>query len=293
MERELWAWIMRAVHDVGRSRHDSNYHTHPTARIVRTFLWAVLHDRPVAWACDPRAWDDRTRPRRLPSQPTMSRRLKTDAVAGFLHAVGQRLSSAVPADHPLLKMIDGKPLAVAVHSRDGEATWGRGAGRLQRGYKIHWIDSGKPMPERFEVHPMNVAESRVAEAMIPHLTGTGYLLADASYDSHRLYAAAASNHHRLLAPRRKPGTPPAAWRRPHPDRLAAIATLETARWGGNRFGPSLMNQRSRIETVFANLTSFHAGLTHLPPWVRGLGRVRRYVHAKLIINAARIRNNRE
>lgn len=293
MERELWSWITRAIRDVSRSHRDSNAHTHSTATVVRTYLWAVLHDRPTAWACDRRAWDDRTRPPRLPSQPTMSRRLRTDAAAEFLYAVGRRLSSAVPSDHPLFKAIDGKPLAVSAHSRDRDATWGYGAGKRLRGYKLHLIDSGKPMPAAFDIQPMSVAEDRVAEALIPTLTGAGYLLADASYDNNRLYLAAAEVGHRFVAPRRKPYTGLKTWPRSNPHRLAAIATLETHRWGGNRLGPQLMKLRRSIETTFGNLTGFAAGLTHLPPWVRGLTRVKTYVHAKLIINAARIRRLRE
>jgi len=52
MERELWAWLMVGLRDVKRSFRDSAYHT--TATVIRVYLWAVLHDRPTAWACDPR-----------------------------------------------------------------------------------------------------------------------------------------------------------------------------------------------------------------------------------------------
>jgi hypothetical protein len=189
-----------------------------------------------------------------------------------------------------LKLLDGKPLTVSANSRDTDAAWGFGASQKGKGYKLHMIDSGKPMPERFEVHPMNVAESRVARRMIPTLTGVGYIVADANYDDNRLYEAAASVAHRFIAPRRRPHTGLATWPRSHPERLRAIATLEAAPLVGNTFGKHLMHLRRQIETTFGNLCSFFAGLTHLPPWVRGLPRVRLFVHAKLIINAARIRN---
>lgn len=288
MERELWAWLMKALRDVGRSRRDTAYHTHATRLIVRTYLWATLHDRPVVWACDRRHWDRRTRPARLPSQSTMSRRLRTDAVREFLEALGRRLSGQLAPTLWLLKLIDGKPLTVPAHSKDRDATWGRGAGQKARGYKLHLIYSGKPMPERFAVHPLNVAESRVARQLIPDLTGTGYLVADAGYDDARLYELAAGCEHRFLAPRRKPNTGLAHKTHP-PDRLRAIDTLELAPRVGHRFGEHLQKLRGRIETAFGNLAAFAAGLHHLPPWVRRLHRVRLYVHAKLLINAARIR----
>lgn len=128
MEHELWAWIMRAIRDVRRSSRDTAYHTHRTDLIVRVYLWAVLHDRPTAWACDRRAW---------------------------------------------------------------------------------------------------------------------------------------------------------------------IATLEPNPPLGRTYGEHLKDVRRKIETTFGNLAAFSAGLTHLPPWVRGLTRVRLFVHAKLLINAARIRRTLE
>ena len=42
-----------------------------------------------------------------------------------------------------------------------------------------------------------------------------------------------------------------------------------------------------MERAFANLSNFGGGLTHLPPWVRTLPRVTRWVTAKLIIYHAR------
>lgn len=293
MERELWAWVMRAIQDVSRSRSDSAYHTHTTALVVRVYLWAVLHDRPTSWACRRDCWDERSRPKSLPSQPTMSRRLRTPAAQAFLEAVGRRLAGRLLPSLFLLKLIDGKPLTVPAHSRDRDATWGRGAGQLARGYKLHAVYSGRPMPDAFAVHPLGVSEGRVArEQLLPRLTGAGYVVGDANYDDDRLFAAASARGHRFIAPRRRPRTG-LAKKRHHPDRLRALQLLEAGPIVGNRFGQHLLRLRRQIETSFGNLSGFFAGLNHLPPWVRGLRRVRTYVHAKLIINAARIRNIRE
>lgn len=288
MERELWAWLMIAVRDVDRRDWDTAYHTFSTAMIVRIYLWAVLHDRPVVWACDPRHWDHATRPRELPSQSTMSRRLRKAQIEAFLDALGRRLTGELTATLWLLKLLDGKPLTVAAHSKDPDATWGRGVGGLAKGYKLHWIESGRPMPEQFEVTPLNESEQVVARRMIPKLPGQGYLVADAGYDDDALYRLAAEANHRFLAPRRKPGTG-LGKKQHHPDRIRAIETLEVAPLAGCRFGVAMMTLRRRIEATLGNFTSFFAGLACLPPWVRRLHRVRPYVHAKLLINAARIR----
>ena len=291
MERELWAWLMIAIQDVSRRRWDTAYHTHTTATIVRVYLWAVLHDRPTVWACDRRHWDAHCRPATLPSQSTMSRRLRQPEVQAFLDAVGRRLVGQLTPAFCLLKLIDGKPLPVAAHSKDRDATWGRGAGQNARGYKLHLICSGQPMPNLFEVTPLNVSEQSVARRMIPQLTSDedgGYLVGDAGYDDNALYELAARANHRFVAPRRRPGTG-LGKKAFHPDRLRAIETLEVAPLAGGGFGAGLMRLRTQIERTLGHLAGFFAGLHHLPPWVRGLLRVRTYVHAKLLINAARIR----
>jgi hypothetical protein len=57
------------------------------------------------------------------------------------------------------------------------------------------------------------------------------------------------------------------------------------------FGQDLYRLRIGIEEAFGNATSFGGGLSPLPAWVRGLDRVRTWVWAKLLINAARVLRN--
>ena len=97
--------------------------------------------------------------------------------------------------------------------------------------------------------------------------------------------------HHLLAPRGKPGTG-LGHRRQSPHRLRCIAMLEPPPHA-SRFGRRLHGaHRGRIERDFGNLVGFGGGLQGLPPWVRRIWRVRNWVHAKLLINAARIRRKR-
>lgn len=290
MERELWSVISPAIRDVARRRRADAYHTHDHALIVRVSLWAALHDRPVAWACDRRHWDPRTCPPRLPSQPTMSRRLRTQAVGGFFQALGRRLATHFGAALLWLKILDGKALEVAGHSRDPDATWGPAGRRRTRGYKLHAVWAGGAMPLGYDVRPMHVNEKAVAAELIPQLPGGGYLLADGFYHTHRLHALAQAHQHQLLSPRPRVHQHAGLGHRPqHPARLRGIAMLEPDRYA-SPFGRSVYRHRRQIETAFGNLTAFAAGLTtHLPPWVRRLHRVRLWVTAKLLINAARIR----
>ena len=63
--------------------------------------------------------------------------------------------------------------------------------------------------------------------------------------------------------------------------------------GVNPFGPTLYNRRTDVEREFSGLSCFGGGMATLPPWVRRIWRVRAWVTAKLLINAARVRLNRE
>jgi hypothetical protein len=98
MEHELWSELSAAMFDVARAQaHRAGARfTHSHERVVRVYLWAVLHDRPVSWACDARNWACDARnwtghvrpPDPLPSQSTMSRRTRTQAFEDFLDALG-------------------------------------------------------------------------------------------------------------------------------------------------------------------------------------------------------------
>jgi hypothetical protein len=220
----------------------------------------------------------------------MSRRLASDRTQRFLDALGRRLVGRCRHTLMLLKTIDGLPLRVAAHSRDRHATFGFGAGQKLRGYKLVAIWSGAPMPLAFSVQPMNVSEKDAARRLIPKLGdhGGGYLLADPAYDANDLYEQCAAVNHQLLARRARPDAD-LGHRRHSPHRLRGIELLESHPLMHNGFGRRLYHQRKSIERDLGNLTSFSAGLTGLPAWVRGPRRVNLWVHAKLLINAARIR----
>ncbi len=291
MEREFWLILMSALHELSRSRKDCSHHTHSTSLVVRIYLWAVLHDRPTSWACRKQARDQRTRPKTLPSQSTMSRRLRTPAFDECMNALTRRLRGRVDTSKIVVHRVEGKPLPIAKHSRDREAGTGYGAGKLQHGYKLHLVDAGNALPEAWIVTAMNLHESKVALQLIPQLDGTGYFLGDANYDDNRLYEARAEQGLRFVAPRRRPFTGLGKTPKPfHPDRLQAIGTLETARVaagpGKDTFGHERLRQRRRIETTLGRWSSHALGFKGLPAWVRGLRRLSQWVHAKFLIIAA-------
>lgn len=288
MECELWAELSAAVSVVEPSFFDNPEFEHSTACVVRVHLWAVLHDRPTVWACRRQSWDSHKRPARLPSQSTMSRRLRSDEFKRFMERLQTQLSH-LPGAGELFKRLDGKPLMIAAHSTDSQAGWGRGAGQKAKGYKLHAIWAGRAMPQQWRVAPMNVSETEMARRMIRRLDGCGYIVADKGYDSNSLFDLAAAHGHQLLCHRRYGTHRGLGHHRHSPQRLRSRTLLEEPTASLSGFGPREMKHRKQIERDFGNCVSFGGGLNGLPSWVRGHGRARRWVWAKLLVNAARIR----
>lgn len=279
MERELWPRLYRTVRAVATG-FSQKYVPIPGWVLVLTLLGAAIHDRPICWACQAENWpmNDR-RPDRLPSPATRSRRVYGVAVGLLGRAVEQRLRTLASPPPALLAFLDGKPLPVGGCTKDREARYGRGAGRMAKGYKLHTVWSHGPLPEAWEVTPLNTEEGKVAQQLIPPLSGGGYLLADGNYDINALFALAWRAGYQLVTP--PPKAPPGR-RRQSPQRLHSIAMMH------RDFGKDWYAGRIGIEEAFGNAATFAGGLGPLPAWVRPRARVRTWVWAKLLINAARI-----
>jgi hypothetical protein len=284
MERELWPILYRTLVEVARD-FVQKYVQIPGWVLVAVMLWAALHDRPVCWACDPGNWSTtRLRPGHLPSPATVSRRIHRVGAGLLWRALEQRLYAS--GQDSLLSFLDGKPLPIGGVSKDREAGYGRAAGCKAKGYKVHTVWSSHPLPETWEVTPINVSEKAAARRLLPQLRGGGYLLADGNYDASDLYDRAQAVGYQLLAPFRKGKKPGSGGHYQSPHRLRSIALMQSA------YGRRLYANRGRIERSYGNATSFGGGLGPLPAWVRGLQRVRTWVWAKLLINAARIIKNK-
>jgi hypothetical protein len=279
MERELWPRLYHLIMEVGQDLRLIGVSFQPHI-VLLVLFWAALHDRPMRWACRPRNWSTTTsRPPRLPSPATVSRRLRRVDTAMLMRAVVQRLRRG--ADPRLIALIDGKPLPIGGSGHDPEARCGRGAGMWAKGYKFYAIWAGRPVPETYRVYPMNVNEDKVAEEMIPDLTGGGYLLGDGEYDANGVFDAAGAAGYQLLAPREDPGAG-LGHKYQSPYRRRCIELMRTA------FGRGVWGLRRQIEPWFGVLVSFGGGLSPLPSWVRHLKRVWLWVSAKLVINGVRI-----
>jgi len=272
MENELWKQVYQLVTKVakGKTLKRAKY---TDADIVLTYLWAVLHDRPVYWTCKKRNWPIYNRRKPLPNPSTMTRRLRTKAIQTLLQKIEQQLINTFPRS--TCRWIDGKPLPIGGTSKDKQSAFGFGASCIAKGYKLYAVADQNQGFVRWTIRPMNQNEPKVAAALIPQLDHGGYLVGDTAYDSNKLYELASQRSIQLVTSRR---TGKALGHRRHsPHRIRARDLLTRP------FGQSLMTARKSIERMFGNLVSFPCGLKPLPHWVRTLFRVEMWVRAKMIL----------
>lgn len=282
MEGQLWSLIVAvlATMDKRRKRASESF---SDEEIVKVFYWSVIHDRPVSWACEQRNWPLCRRRRPLPSNTTMSRRLRSKSVIALLDAVERRVCA--PTRQHLYWMIDGKPLVVSGCSKDRQAGYGRAARSKAKGYKIHAIIATDGTLANWRIAPMNKDERVMAERLLKTTDLAGYITADANYDSNKLHKICdARGNRQFVSPRRYGPRRNIGHRAQSPGRLRSIALLENPE---ARFGRQLLKDRAAIERHFASATNWGGGLTHLPPWARTHRRVRRWVQAKLTLTALR------
>jgi hypothetical protein len=277
MEGELWIETERIVGEVGRDFQRKRVQ-YTDADIAMVYLWSVLHDRPVCWACEAANWPAHRRPERLPCPSTMSVRLRTESVRSLMRAVEARLRA--PFGTSWCKWIDGLPLPVGGATHDPDARYGRGAGVMARGYRLHAICDARGAFDAWAVTALNVNEQVVARDLIPRLTSEGYVVGDGEYDSNRLFDLAGARGLQWIAPYRK-GTR-LGHKRHSPYRLRCREVLQRP------FGQALLRGRYGIDRFFGQLGNHAAGLAPLPHWVRRLHRVRLWVQGKIILNAVRL-----
>jgi hypothetical protein len=183
MERELWKVLYLLTRKLDNPWGGWRY---STSEVLAVYFWAVVHDRPTSWAANSREWPDDLRPLWLPPQSTLSRRLRQPRTVELMTAVEQHLLAMLALGHCLVKRIDAKALAVSKVSKDPDAGYGRGAGGMQKGYKLHAVWSRGPMPLAWGMAPMNTGEKTMARGLIASLPGGGYLLGDTQYDANDL-----------------------------------------------------------------------------------------------------------
>lgn len=274
MENELWRKVYQIVQRPGKSKRPRRA-TYNDADILLTYLWSVLHDRPVYRACQKSNWPIYYRRRNLPNPSTMTRRLRTNSIQQLMHKVEKELINQCPPR--ICRWIDAKPLPVSRNSKDKEAAYGYAESGMGKGYKLHAIADESQGFVAWTVREMNLCEWSVADELIAQPDSEGYLIGDGGYDSNRLYDLAWEKSIQLIALRRYRKAKGLGHRPNSPHRLRALSLQETP------MGQGLLASRNNIETMFAQLTNPGCGLSPLPNWVRSLFRVEMWVRGKMII----------
>ena len=281
MEHQLWKEIVAVLERIDKPPVKPTF-TYSCVEIVLVWFWAVLHDRPVSWACDRCNWPIHLQKRRLPSSSTMSRRLRTNEVQKLMQMLEDK-QLQTDGSKPLAWMIDGKPLVIGGCSKDRQAGFGRAAGGKATGYKLHSIIGIDGTIAAWRIAPMNKDERVMGRRLVRAAEIQGYLLADGNYDSNPLHEVCSERGElQLISPPRGGLGKQKRRRVQSAGRRRSLELLESPQ---PEFGHGLLHERDEIERKFGNLTNWGGSLTHLPPWARTHRRVHRWVQAKLIINS--------
>jgi len=277
MQCDLWRMIRLEVGKI-KTRHKGRW-TFGVPDVVLTYFWAVMQNKPVSWACDRRHWPVGAWRRALPTPSTMSRRLRTAEVLAMIAAIEQNVLRQPGSTW--VHAVDGKALPVSRHSTDADARFGRGAGGLDKGYKLHVLYGQNGTIPAFVVEPLNVDERLVARRLVEQAKVSGYVVGDANYDDNKLYAAVDAAEGKLLTPRRYHTAKGIGH---HRHSLARLQVLARRMEPDSGWIDALLDSRKGIERYFGTLACANYGLDRLPPWIRTLRRVRQWVQAKLIVD---------
>jgi hypothetical protein len=287
MEGELWSRVYRLLYEESNKRGRPKHVQFSDARILEVYFWAVVHDRPTSWACRRESWPVRERWRGLPSNSTLSERLRSLSVRLLMQAVLDRLRACnQPA---LVRVLDSKPLIVGCYSKDHDAPWGWAAKAKARGYKLFCAWGAGVVPDAWTLGAMNTSDPEAGIKLVPQLTQVAYVLGDASHDSNGLHATCDHCGGQLVAPRKRPQTNLGHGQH-EAGRLRSIEMLEWPVLLGTAASPfarQLYAMRTQIERDYGNLCGFGGGLQPLPSWVRTPHRVALWVAGKLVVNALR------
>lgn len=280
MDSDVWktlyqtiVYVNKSIPQYGRKPRYSD------VLIVAMYAWSVAHDRPLCWACQRDHYASCFRPRKLPSVSQFCRRIQTARCERILQEVYNHLAGI--NEGTAVSYLDARPFVVGSCSKDTDAKPGRVYGGFARGYKLHALVSEDSRVLTWKVTSLNTSEMRVAEELITSTCGRtplNLVLGDGGYDSGRIYDKVAAQGGRLLTP--LPANAGCGHRRQSPSRLEAAQS-----WKG--IAGYVYRDRLAVERCFAHQSSFGGGLGPLPPWVRTLVRVRRWIGTKLIIYHAR------
>ena len=279
MEGRVWMSVLEFLPEdqcsSGRFRYSERC-------IIMVVLWAVLHDRPIQWACQAEHWPRAFCPARLPHASTVSRRARKPAVTAELERVFQRTVACLD-DGGRYAAIDGRPLLVGGASKDRDARPGRAVRGMGRGYKLHAVVDARHVTVAFSIRPMNEAEQTVAQELMSIIpTRIRRIVGDTIYDSMPLHHAAGASGRKLYT----------LLRQNRVGRRQQKRRLQLHKLRQRKTGQRLFRWRDEIERTFGQATTLSFGYKGLPAWARRTHRVFRWMWGKIVLHHAWLMRNR-
>lgn len=273
MEGQVWAIVEKLLACVDGKPERCRY---SDRAILRVILWAVLHDRPIVWACQRAHWWETTCPAHLPDPSTISRRWRRFDLQDKAFAMHEASVRWLGVCEKYVA-IDGRPLPVGGCSKDPDARPGRAARGMGRGYKMHALVDRRHAILSYLIRPMNEAEPTMALRLVDQVpAGVTRIVGDAAYDSMKLHRAVEAAGGKLYTPLRENRV----GRRRQPRRLQLLRLW--TRGPGRR----LLKSRNEIERTFGETSTISFGFKGLPPWARRRRRVFRWMWGKTLLHHA-------
>src|SRR6185295_3491027 len=212
----------------------------------------------------------------VPHESTLRRRAKRADFPKFFRKIARGVQQRL---HPKTRycLIDSTPLPVGRLSGDPDASWGF---HQLRGYRWHTVTSADGVILASEVTSARTHELAVAPRLVDAAREAGYrapwLVADKGYDSEPLHQRVRTAWHgHLLAPLSPRGGK-------HSFRRTPLRRWLYERWKTPAIR-QLFRHRTDIERMYSKLKSGSFALWALPPWVRRLINVARWVELKTIL----------
>ncbi len=291
----LWNRMYRAVTEVGavwsenvrRRGHPDDY---SLGEIAACWLWCAFQHKPLS-VMTKRLADERYRraqrimgfrlPPRCPHATTLRRRSLRQDFLLFLLVLSQWLIVLL-APRTGTMLIDSTPQPVPFTSRDPDATWGHHA---LRGYRLHTLTSADRIIMEWSVHGAHEHELAVAPLLLRLAGAWGWraehLSGDVGYDSEAMHRDAREHlGATMIAPFNHRGGRGVMTNTPLRRALRRSWNTPVVK--------SVRSLRSEIERMYSVLKSSLLGLSALPPWVRGLASVERWMHLKILLYHAHL-----
>lgn len=273
MEGQLWCRVEELLLFVDGTPKRCRY---SDREVLGVILWAVLHDRPINWACDPLHWPASSCPACLPDPSTISRRWKRGALQEQAEALHDESVRRLGVSNRYAA-IDGRALVVGGCSKDPDARCGRAAGGMGKGYKMHALVDKRHVILAYVIRPLNESEPVVARLLLSKAPkAVTRVVADGCYDSMRLHRVAQGSGRKLYTPVRQNRV----GRRQQPRRLQLL------RLSQHPVGVRLLRSRDTIERAFGQISTISFGFKGLPAWARRTHRVFRWMWGKNLLHHA-------